>query len=210
MIPWPQNFHFVTTVPLTRTGVLYPRVRDFFIFIFDAILVRFRLSITFLSDINPANTLARSSLLVRGAWGCCTCTLITAWLCEEDSLSEEDVSSPLLMTDVFNVRDWTMSCNSATRLAFSFFTFFFLNLRFFLSSDVFFTGSGWACWGLVLQTWDLWPYLPQCWHLPQQSEARCPLNLHSVQTFFLISGLLIIGFTEMEMLQLKKSLSWEL
>ena len=29
MIPWSQNFHFVTTVPLTRTGVLYPRVRDF-------------------------------------------------------------------------------------------------------------------------------------------------------------------------------------
>ena len=25
-----QNVHFVTTVPLTRTGVLYPRLRDFF------------------------------------------------------------------------------------------------------------------------------------------------------------------------------------
>ena len=97
----------------------------FFILIFDAIFVRFRLSITFLSDINPAYTLARCSLLVWGAWGCWTCTLITAWL-EEDSLSEDDVSSPLLITGVFSVRDWTMSCNSATRLAFSFFTFFFL------------------------------------------------------------------------------------
>ena len=34
MVPWSQNFHFVTKVPLTRTGVLYPRVRDFFIQIF--------------------------------------------------------------------------------------------------------------------------------------------------------------------------------
>ena len=31
MIPWSQSDHFVTTVPLTRTGVLYPRMRDFFI-----------------------------------------------------------------------------------------------------------------------------------------------------------------------------------
>ena len=29
MIPWSQYFHFVTTGPLTITGVLYPRVRDF-------------------------------------------------------------------------------------------------------------------------------------------------------------------------------------
>ena len=28
-IIWSQNIHFVTTVPLTRTGVLYPRMRDF-------------------------------------------------------------------------------------------------------------------------------------------------------------------------------------
>ena len=28
-IIWSQNVHFVTTVSLTRTGVLYPRVRDF-------------------------------------------------------------------------------------------------------------------------------------------------------------------------------------
>ena len=29
-IIWSQNVHFVTTVPLTRTGVLFPRVRDFY------------------------------------------------------------------------------------------------------------------------------------------------------------------------------------
>ena len=28
-IIWSQNVDFVTTVPLTRRGVLYPRVRDF-------------------------------------------------------------------------------------------------------------------------------------------------------------------------------------
>ena len=31
MIPWSQNIYFVTTIPLTRRGVFYPRVRDFFI-----------------------------------------------------------------------------------------------------------------------------------------------------------------------------------
>ena len=30
-IIWSQNVHFVTTVPLTRTGVLYPRVQDFLV-----------------------------------------------------------------------------------------------------------------------------------------------------------------------------------
>ena len=29
-IIWSQNVHFVTTVPLTRTGVLYPRMQDFY------------------------------------------------------------------------------------------------------------------------------------------------------------------------------------
>ena len=28
-IIWSQNVDFITTVPLTRRGVLYPRVRDF-------------------------------------------------------------------------------------------------------------------------------------------------------------------------------------
>merc|ERR1712030_48291 len=30
-IIWSQNVHFVTTVPLTRTGVLYPHMRDFYV-----------------------------------------------------------------------------------------------------------------------------------------------------------------------------------
>ena len=31
MIPWSQNINFVTTIPLTRRGALYPRVRDFLV-----------------------------------------------------------------------------------------------------------------------------------------------------------------------------------
>ena len=36
-----KKFHFVTTIPLTRTGVLYPRVQDFCFNCLDLYLLKF-------------------------------------------------------------------------------------------------------------------------------------------------------------------------
>ena len=153
----------------------YLYVRSCGIFIIDAIFVRFKLLITSVSD-TSAYTLARRSLLVWGAWGCWNCTLFTARL--DEDLLPEDESSSLLIAGEFSVRVWTNSCSSATLLAFSFFAFFFLNLRFFCASPPAWC-SQWSpsrrtcCPPFVL----FWRLSFSCYELGSAPLMRCPLFL---------------------------------
>ena len=54
MIPWSQNFHFVTTVALTRRGVMYPRVRDFLLIVF--LFISFHYYYNYQTRGKPADT----------------------------------------------------------------------------------------------------------------------------------------------------------